>query len=183
MKWSFLPPFAGLKRTRSQAGLLAYGTLDPTHHTFPFDVNSGLRLAFVADYSCEGSGGFSPRFPNTCGVPGCKCGLTEALVCFRANVISGITQNRARMIHNPPGSVKTRIWNFASPRYRRNSGRSKLMTRHPPYRSDKLSRLAPPSESIERHSPNRIKSLAAIGGMAPILPGWLTYELPLFGLS
>jgi hypothetical protein len=28
MKWSFLPPFAGLKRTRSQAGLLAYGIAD-----------------------------------------------------------------------------------------------------------------------------------------------------------
>ena len=83
MKWSFLPPFAGLKRTRSQAGLLAYGIIHPTRHAFPFDVNSGIRVAFVADYSCEGSGGFAPRFPNTCGVPGCKCGLTEALVCFR----------------------------------------------------------------------------------------------------
>jgi hypothetical protein len=84
MEWSFLPPFAGLKQTRSQAGLLAYGIIHPTRHAFPFDVNSGLRVAFVADYSCEGSGGFAPRFPSTCGVPGCKCGLTEALVCFRA---------------------------------------------------------------------------------------------------
>jgi len=84
MKWSFLPPFAGLKRTRSQAGLLAYGIIHPTRHAFPFDVNSGLLVAFVADYSCEGSGGFAPRFPNTCGVSGCQCGLTEALVCFRA---------------------------------------------------------------------------------------------------
>jgi hypothetical protein len=57
------------------------------------------------------------------------------------------------------------------------------MTRHPPYRSDKLSRLTPPSESIERHSPNGIKSLAEGGGMAPILPRSLTYELPIFGLS
>jgi hypothetical protein len=84
MEWSFLPPFAGLKQTRSQAGLLAYGIIRPTRHAFPFDVNSGLRVAFVADYSCEGSGGFAPRFPSTCGVPGCQCGLTEALVCFRA---------------------------------------------------------------------------------------------------
>jgi hypothetical protein len=82
MEWSFLPPFAGLKRTRSQAGLLAYGIIRPTRHAFPFDVNSGLRVAFVADYSCEGSGGFAPRFPSTCGVPGCQCGLTEALVYF-----------------------------------------------------------------------------------------------------
>ena len=74
MKWSFLPPFAGLKRTRWQAGLLAYGNIHPTRHAFPFDVNSGLRVAFVADYSCEGSGGFAPRFPNTCGVSGCQCG-------------------------------------------------------------------------------------------------------------
>src|SRR5262249_20312771 len=44
----------------------------PTRHAFPFDVNSGLRVAFVADYSCEGSGGFAPRFPNTCGVSGCQ---------------------------------------------------------------------------------------------------------------
>jgi len=57
------------------------------------------------------------------------------------------------------------------------------MTRHPPYRSDKLSRHAPPSESLERHSPNGIKNLATGGGMAPILPRWLTYELPIFGLS
>jgi len=48
-------------------------------------VNSGLRVAFVADYSCEGSGGFAPRFPNTCGVSGCQCGLTDALVCFNAD--------------------------------------------------------------------------------------------------
>jgi hypothetical protein len=85
MEWSFLPPFAGLDRTRSQAGLLAYGIIRPTRHAFPFDVNSGLRVAFVADYSCEGSGGFAPRFPNTCGVSGCQCGLTEALVCFNAD--------------------------------------------------------------------------------------------------
>ena len=83
MKRSFLPPFAGLKRTRWQAGLLAYGIIRPTRHAFPFDVNSGLRVAFVTDYSCEGSGGFAPRFPSTCGVPGCQCGLTEALICFR----------------------------------------------------------------------------------------------------
>jgi hypothetical protein len=57
------------------------------------------------------------------------------------------------------------------------------MTRHPPYRSDKLSRLAPQSESIERHFPYGINSLAAGGGMAPILPRWLTYELPILGLS
>jgi hypothetical protein len=114
MEWSFLPPFAGLKRTRSQAGLLAYGILHPTRHAFPFDVNSGLRVAFVADYSCEGSGGFAPRFPYTCGVPGCKCGLTEALSASAPKVIAGITQNRARMIHNPPGYVKTRILKFAS---------------------------------------------------------------------
>jgi len=34
MEWSFLPPFAGLKRTRSQAGLLALGISD-----------CGLRIA------------------------------------------------------------------------------------------------------------------------------------------
>src|SRR5215813_13866484 len=84
MEWSFLPPFAGLKQTRSQAGLLAYGIIRPTRHAFPFDLNSGLHVAFVADYSCEGSGGFAPRFPSTCGVPGCQCGLTEALVGFNA---------------------------------------------------------------------------------------------------
>lgn len=84
MERSFLPPFAGLKQTRSQAGLLAYGIIRPTRHAFPFDVNSGLRVAFVADYSCEGSGGFAPRFPSTCGVPGCQCGLTEALDGFNA---------------------------------------------------------------------------------------------------
>ena len=85
MEWSFLPPFAGLKQTRSQAGLLAYGIILPTRHAFPFDVNSGHRVAFVADYSCEGSGGFAPRFPNTCCVPGCQCGLNEALVCFKVD--------------------------------------------------------------------------------------------------
>jgi hypothetical protein len=34
------------------------------------------------------------------------------------------------------------------------------LTRYDPYGSDKLSRLAPPSELIERHSPCRIRSLA-----------------------
>jgi hypothetical protein len=34
--------------------------------------NSGLRVVFVADYSCEGSGGISPRFPKTCDVSGCQ---------------------------------------------------------------------------------------------------------------
>lgn len=71
---SFLPPFAGLKRTRAQAGLWL----------------SALRIAdFVADYSCEGSGGFAPRFPNTCGVSDCQCGLTEAELASMPNVISG----------------------------------------------------------------------------------------------
>jgi hypothetical protein len=41
-------------------------------------------VVFVADYSCEGSGGISPRFPNTCGVSGCQ--------------YSGVTQRRA---HDP----------------------------------------------------------------------------------
>jgi len=44
---------------------------------------------FVADYSCEGSGGFAPRFPNTCGVSGCQCGLTEAELASMPDVISG----------------------------------------------------------------------------------------------
>jgi hypothetical protein len=35
-------------------------------------VNSGFRVVFVADYSCEGSGGFSPRFPSACGVSTCQ---------------------------------------------------------------------------------------------------------------
>src|SRR5262245_1789128 len=34
------------------------------------------------------------------------------------------------------------------------------LTRHPLYHSDKLSRLAPTSELIERHSPYGIRSLA-----------------------
>jgi hypothetical protein len=99
MKWSFLPPFAGSKRTRWQAGLLAYGIIRPTRHAFPFDVNSGLRVAFVADYSCEGSGGFAPRFPNTCGVSGCQCGLNEALVCF--NVDCHYRHNSEPSAHDP----------------------------------------------------------------------------------
>src|SRR5262245_49059353 len=87
------------------------------------------------------------------------------------------------MIHNPPGYVKTRILMFASLHYRRKRWRRKPVTRHPPFCSDKLSRLAPPSESIERRSPYGIKNLAAGGGMAPILLRRLTYELPRFGLS
>jgi len=38
------------------------------------------------------------------------------------------------------------------------------LTRHPTYRRDKLSRLAPPSKLIEAHSPCRIRRLA--GGRA-----------------
>src|SRR5262245_20003211 len=110
MKRSFLPPFAGLKRTRSQAGLLAYGIIHPTRHAFPFDVNSGLRVAFVADYSCEGSGGFAPRFPNTCGVPGCKCGLTEALVCFRAEC--HFRHNSEPRAHDPQSAGFCKDANF-----------------------------------------------------------------------
>jgi hypothetical protein len=94
MKWSFLPPFAGSKRTRWQAGLLAYGIIRPTRHAFPFDVNSDLCVAFVADYSCEGSGGFAPRFPNTCGVSGYQYGL-KIEPASTPNVIANISQNRA----------------------------------------------------------------------------------------
>jgi hypothetical protein len=106
MEWSFLPPFAGLKRTRSQAGLLALGIIGLTRHAFPFDVNSGLRVALVADYSCEGSGGFAPRFPNTCGVPGCQCGLTEVRVGFIADCHCG--DNSEPRAHDPqsPGFCK-----------------------------------------------------------------------------
>jgi hypothetical protein len=43
---------------------------------------------FVADYSCEGSGGFAPRFPSTCGVSDYQCGLTEAELASMPNVIS-----------------------------------------------------------------------------------------------
>jgi hypothetical protein len=43
------------------------------------------------------------------------------------------------------------------------------MTRHSPYRSDKLSRLAQPSELIEYHFPCGINSLAEGGSPAPIL--------------
>src|SRR6266540_3794389 len=87
------------------------------------------------------------------------------------------------MIHNPPGSVKTRILKFAWPRYRRKRGRRKPMTRHPPYRSDKLSRLRPPSESIERHSPNGIKRLATCGRLAPILRGRLAQTVVICNLG
>jgi hypothetical protein len=44
------------------------------------------------------------------------------------------------------------------------------MTHLPPYRGDKLSRLAPSSELIEWRPPCRIRSLAAGERMAPILP-------------
>src|SRR5215510_3041250 len=44
------------------------------------------------------------------------------------------------------------------------------LTRHPHYRGDKLSRLAPPSEFIECPSPRVISSLAVGGRMAPVLP-------------
>jgi len=43
------------------------------------------------------------------------------------------------------------------------------MTRHPRYRGDKLSCLAPPSELIKYHSPCGIRSLPEGGNMAPIL--------------
>src|SRR5262245_10097318 len=49
--------------------------------------------------------------------------------------------------------------NSLSPRYR--------MTRHSPYRGNKLSRLALPSELIECHSPSRIRSLAKAGAWRP----------------
>jgi hypothetical protein len=110
MEWSFIPPYAGLKRTRSQAGLLAYGIFYPTRHAFPFDVNSGLRVAFVADYSCEGSGGLSPRFPNTCGAPGCQCGLTEALVCFHAKC--HCRHNSEPRAHDPQSAGFCKDGNF-----------------------------------------------------------------------
>jgi hypothetical protein len=44
------------------------------------------------------------------------------------------------------------------------------LTRHPPYHSDKLSRLALPSESVERHSPCGIRNLGEGGPLAPVLP-------------
>jgi hypothetical protein len=44
------------------------------------------------------------------------------------------------------------------------------MTRYSPSRRIKLSRLAPPSESIERRSPCGISGLAEGGNMAPGLP-------------
>ncbi len=45
------------------------------------------------------------------------------------------------------------------------------LTRHSLYHSDKLSRLALPSELIECHSPCEIRSLARCGRLAPMLPG------------
>ncbi len=70
--------------------------LYPTRHAFPFSVNSGVRVAFVADYSCEGSGGFAPRFPNTCGVPGCQMRTERKL--DSDSTLNVIAQNRA---HDP----------------------------------------------------------------------------------
>ena len=53
METSFLPPFAGLKWTRSQTGLLTYGfqgistlKFPPTLQDFPFAVNSGYTCGF-----------------------------------------------------------------------------------------------------------------------------------------
>src|SRR5215475_8958228 len=52
------------------------------------------------------------------------------------------------------------------------------LTRHFSYCSDKLSRLAPPAESVERHSSCGIRSLAEGGNMAPILLRRLAFDLP-----
>jgi len=54
------------------------------------------RADFVADYSCEGSGGFAPRFPNTCDVSGCQCGLSGSRVCFHAECHFGLEFSAAR---------------------------------------------------------------------------------------
>jgi len=51
------------------------------------------------------------------------------------------------------------------------------LTRHSLYRGDKLSRLAPPSELIERPSSCEIKSLAEGERPAPVLRGQLAYYL------
>jgi XisI protein len=84
----------------------------PTRHAFPFDMNSGLRVAFVADYSCEGSGGFAPRFPSTCGVPSCQCGLSEALVCFNADC--HCEDNSEPRAHDPQSAGFCKDSNFKS---------------------------------------------------------------------
>jgi len=49
------------------------------------------------------------------------------------------------------------------------TGSADMLTRHLHYRSDKLSRLALPSELIERRSPCGIRSLTEGGRAAPIL--------------
>jgi len=51
------------------------------------------------------------------------------------------------------------------------------MTRYSSYRGDKMSRLAPSSELVERHSPCGIRGLAESVGMARILLEWLAYYL------
>src|SRR5262245_54569870 len=51
------------------------------------------------------------------------------------------------------------------------------LTRLSHFRSDKLSRLAPPSELIERPSSYRIRSLAEGERPAPVLRGRLVYSL------
>jgi hypothetical protein len=65
-----------------------------------------LRVGFVADYSCEGSGGFAPSFPITCDVLDCQCGLAEAEIASLLDVTPGIAQYRRIMIHTALGFVK-----------------------------------------------------------------------------
>ena len=57
------------------------------------------------------------------------------------------------------------------------------MTRHPPYRSDNLSRLTPPSELIKRHSPCGIRSLAEGRTLGAHFAGRLAYILSLSSLG
>jgi len=57
------------------------------------------------------------------------------------------------------------------------------LTRHRPDHGDKLSRLAPPSELIDRHFPCGIKSLAKCGRSAPVLQRRLTFTLSKSSMS
>ena len=63
MVLSFPLPFGGMKDAL-QAGLLTAALECLLSAAFPFQMKQWLEIAdFVAVYSCEGSGGFQPRFP------------------------------------------------------------------------------------------------------------------------